>query len=119
MRTRCLHLLYQRYYRVLRGQFRAANADGRALALLPGVPRRLAPFLRIGGRPLPTRHEPRHTFACFRQIQRAFEQIFRDIIGSSTAGRAAARLGLAIDLHARHAALPAHAVSRAWANSPR
>ncbi len=27
--------------------------------------------------------DPAHTFACFRQIQRAFEQIFRDIIGNS------------------------------------
>jgi len=32
---------------------------------------------------LPTRHDAAHTFACFRQIQRAFEQIFRDIIGGS------------------------------------
>jgi transcriptional regulator with AAA-type ATPase domain len=31
----------------------------------------------------PSRHEPVHTFACFRQIQRAFEQIFRAIIGGS------------------------------------
>jgi DNA-binding NtrC family response regulator len=31
----------------------------------------------------PSRHEPAHTFACFRQIQRAFEQTFRDIIGGS------------------------------------
>jgi hypothetical protein len=31
----------------------------------------------------PTGHHPRHTFACFRQIQRAFEHVFRDIIGSS------------------------------------
>ena len=38
-------------------------------------------------------HEPRHTFACFRQIQRAFEQIFRDIIGSSMP---AARLRAAV-----------------------
>jgi transcriptional regulator with AAA-type ATPase domain len=34
-------------------------------------------------------HDPRHTFACFRQIQRAFDQILRDIIGGSAA---AARL---------------------------
>jgi transcriptional regulator with AAA-type ATPase domain len=31
----------------------------------------------------PSRHEPVHTFACYRQIQRAFEQIFRAIIGGS------------------------------------
>jgi len=42
---------------------------------------------------LPSGHEllddPGHTFACFRQIQRAFDQILRDIIGGSLA---AARL---------------------------
>jgi transcriptional regulator with AAA-type ATPase domain len=41
----------------------------------------------------PTRHDPAHTFACFRQIQRAFEQIFRDIIGGSMP---AARLRAAV-----------------------
>jgi transcriptional regulator with AAA-type ATPase domain len=38
---------------------------------------------------LPSGHDPSHTFACFRQIQRAFDQILRDIIGGSLA---AARL---------------------------
>jgi len=41
----------------------------------------------------PTPHNPAHTFACFRQIQRAFEQIFRDIIGGSMP---AARLRAAV-----------------------
>lgn len=40
-------------------------------------------FFQIDGVRFPTGHEPRHTFACFRQIQRAFEYVFRDIIGSS------------------------------------
>lgn len=40
-------------------------------------------FFNIDGVSFPTHHEPAHTFACFRQIQRAFEQIFRDIIGGS------------------------------------
>src|ERR1039458_5164021 len=40
-------------------------------------------FFGIEGLRLPTGHDPRHTFACFRQIQRAFEFTFRDIIGSS------------------------------------
>jgi transcriptional regulator with AAA-type ATPase domain len=31
----------------------------------------------------PSGHEPRHTFSCFRQIQRAFDQILRDVIGGS------------------------------------
>jgi transcriptional regulator with PAS, ATPase and Fis domain len=32
---------------------------------------------------LPNERDARHTFACFRQIQRAFDITFRDIIGSS------------------------------------
>jgi DNA-binding NtrC family response regulator len=50
-------------------------------------------FLEFDIVTLPTRHDPCHTFACFRQIQRAFEQIFRDIIGGSLA---AARLRAAV-----------------------
>jgi transcriptional regulator with AAA-type ATPase domain len=50
-------------------------------------------LLEIDGVTLPGRHEPVHAFACFRQIQCAFEQIFRDIIGSSLA---AARLRAAV-----------------------
>jgi transcriptional regulator with AAA-type ATPase domain len=41
----------------------------------------------------PSYTEPAHTFACFRQIQRAFEQIFNDIIGGSMP---AARLRAAV-----------------------
>jgi hypothetical protein len=40
-------------------------------------------FLEIEGVRFPTGHDPRHSFACFRQIQRAFEHVFRDIIGGS------------------------------------
>ncbi len=42
---------------------------------------------------LPSHHEPVHTFACYRQIQRAFEQIFHAIIGGSLP---AARLRAAV-----------------------
>ena len=66
-----LHLLYQRYYgRIGASQwncYRDFLADWRH-------------FFRLEGA---ARQDPCHTFACFRQIQRAFEQIFRDIIGSS------------------------------------
>jgi len=58
-----------------------------------GKPRRLsyyAQFLadwerhfQIGGLTLPTTHDPRHIFACFYQIARAFHNIFLYIIGSS------------------------------------
>ncbi len=50
-------------------------------------------FFDLDGVQFPTRHEPAHTFACFRQIQCAFEQIFRDIIGGSIP---AARLRAAV-----------------------
>ena len=82
-----MHLLYQRYYRFFfvdagfgadakksdRARWRFYNsffADWRH-------------FFEIEGVRLPTGHNPCHTFACYRQIQRAFEQIFRDVIGSS------------------------------------
>jgi DNA-binding NtrC family response regulator len=50
-------------------------------------------FFGIERLQFPSGYEARHTFACFRQIQRAFEITFRDIIGSSLA---AARLRGAI-----------------------
>src|ERR1019366_6537040 len=40
-------------------------------------------FLVIDGVTFPNERDARHTFACFRQIQRAFDITFRDIIGSS------------------------------------
>ena len=85
-----LHLLYLRNYR----HFYEAGFGGAA-----GRPERWRFYqqfradwhrlLEFENVSLPTRHEACHTFACFRQIQRAFEQIFRDIIGGSPA---AARL---------------------------
>ena len=78
-----IHLLYQRYYR----RFYEADLDRENPA---GRWRFYNDFLNdwhhffaIEGVTLPTHHQPRHTFACFRQIQRAFEQILRDIIGGS------------------------------------
>ncbi|HWC98598.1 MAG TPA: sigma 54-interacting transcriptional regulator [Candidatus Sulfopaludibacter sp.] len=72
-----LHLLYQRYY----PKFFAA-----AFGAQTGAPQRwhfyrefLADWKHLR---VPT-GDPCQTFACFRQIQRAFEQVFRDIIGSS------------------------------------
>ena len=80
-----LHLLYQRYYR----HFFAASF-GTAAQRGPARWRFYNDFLadwrhffEIEGVRFPTGHDPRHTFACFRQIQCAFEQVFRDIIGSS------------------------------------
>ncbi len=47
----------------------------------------------IAGVELPTRHEPKHTFACYYQIVRAFHNIFGHIIGGSLP---AARLRAAV-----------------------
>ena len=78
-----IHLLYQRYYR----RFYEASFGGQAQAARWRFYHEFLNdwrhFFAIDGVVFPTRHEPRHTFACFRQIQRAFEQILRDIIGSS------------------------------------
>ena len=73
-----VHLLYQRYY----PRFVSAAGGG------PGRWRFYQEYLADWRRFLDcpgfqTRHDPRHMFACFRQIQRAFEQVFSDIIGSS------------------------------------
>ena len=80
-----LHLLYQRYYRIS-----SQRPSVRPRPKRPGRWRFYNNFLadwrrffHIEGVAFPTGHDPRHTFACFRQIQRAFEQVFRDIIGSS------------------------------------
>src|SRR5580700_4713250 len=79
-----LHLLYQSYYRHFYdasfGSAAALTSRWRFYHEFLSDWRR---FFEIDGVQFPTNHDPRHTFACFRQIQRAFEQIFRDIIGGS------------------------------------
>ena len=84
-----LHLLYQRYY----PRFFSAAFGAESLAAGSGRWRFYSEFLadwrwffEIEGVHFPSRHEPRHTFACFRQIQRAFEQILRAIVGNSLPG---------------------------------
>ncbi len=73
-----LHLLYQRYY----PRFVAAAGGGPVRWRF--YQEYLADWRRFLDCPgFQTRHDPRHMFACFRQIQRAFEQVFSDIIGSS------------------------------------
>jgi DNA-binding NtrC family response regulator len=91
-----LHLLYTRYYRSFYDAGFGPDAEKN-----PGVRWRFFAnfladwrhFFEIDGVRFPTGHDPRHTFACYRQIQRAFELTFRDIIGSSMA---AARLRAAV-----------------------
>jgi transcriptional regulator of acetoin/glycerol metabolism len=89
-----LHLLYQRCYpRFFEAGFGNAAASAGRWRFYETFRADWQHFFEIDGIHLPGRHEPAHTFACFRQIQRAFEQIFRDIIGNSLP---AARLRAAV-----------------------
>ncbi len=79
-----LHMLYQSYYR----RFYDASFGEQAKftsrwRFYHEFLTDWRKFLELDGIAMPTRHEPKITFAIFRQIQRAFEQIFRDIIGGS------------------------------------
>ncbi len=74
-----LHLLYQRYY----PKFLAAKPSVTRWAFFHEFNKDWHYFFRVNGIQFPSGHEPVRTFAFFRQIQRAFEQIFQDIIGAS------------------------------------
>ena len=73
----CVHqLLYHRYYP------RFVPANGRWL-FYREFEVDWKHYLDVPGVSLETKLEPAHVFACFRQIQRAFNQIFDSIIGNS------------------------------------
>jgi len=80
-----LHLLYQRYYVNFFAAFASTAKPGGAgrWGFYRNFLADWGRFFNIDGVRFPTGHDPRHTFACFRQIQCAFERVFRDIIGSS------------------------------------
>jgi hypothetical protein len=81
-----LLLLYQRYYRnFFEAGFgpAAAKTDSTRWRFYNSFLGDWRHFFHIDGVRFPTGHDPRHTFACYRQIQLAFEQVFRDVIGSS------------------------------------
>ena len=81
-----LQVLYTRYYRSFYDAGfgpGAARPDAGRWLFYGNFQADWRHFFQIEGIRLPTGHDARHTFACFRQIQRAFEYVFRDIIGSS------------------------------------
>ncbi len=90
-----LHLLYQRYYpRFFAVGFGSpAPAAATRWSFYSEFLADWRSFFEIGRIAFPSHHETCHTFACFRQIQRAFEQILRAIVGNSLPG---ARLRAAI-----------------------
>jgi transcriptional regulator with AAA-type ATPase domain len=90
-----LNLLYQRYYpRFFEATFGAQKtADASRWRFYSQFLLDWRHFFEIEGLSLPSIYEPAQTFACFRQIQCAFERIFTDIIGNSLP---AARLRAAV-----------------------
>ncbi len=78
-----LHLLYQRYY----PRFYAASFSEKPSvtqwAFFHEYRQDWHIFFKVNGIEFPSGHEPVRMFEFYRQIQRAFEQIFRDIIGAS------------------------------------
>ena len=78
-----LHLLYQRFY----AKFYAADLPGKRLvthcAFFNEYLKEWNIYLKINGIEFPSQHDPVRMFEFFRQIQHAFDQIFRDIIGGS------------------------------------
>lgn len=89
-----IHLLYNRYYpKFFEASFgKEAGSAGSRWSFYRNFLADWGHYYPEGVK-FPSRHEPVHTFACYRQIQRAFEQIFRDIIGGSMP---AARLRAAV-----------------------
>jgi transcriptional regulator with AAA-type ATPase domain len=86
-----LYLLYTRYYgSFLEGSEKKGAGRWRFYSNFAADWKH---YFGVDGVRFPSGHEPRHTFACFRQIQRAFDVVFRDIIGGSMP---AARLRAAI-----------------------
>jgi transcriptional regulator with AAA-type ATPase domain len=99
-----LQFLYTRYYRhFFDAGFGAAAGDPGRWRFYSAFRADWRRFLEIDGIAFPTGHDPRHTFACFRQIQLAFEHVFRDIIGSSMpAARLRAAIWQSIFTHDMH-----------------
>jgi transcriptional regulator with AAA-type ATPase domain len=101
-----IYFLYERYHRRLFEAGFGAAAGKKNPARWLFYTQFLAEwrrFFQIEGVRLPSGHDPRHTFACFRQLQRAFEFVFRDIIGSSLpAARLRASIWQSIFTHDLH-----------------
>ena len=89
-----LYYFYYRYYQqFVAATFRQAAQDKKRWLFYRDFCDEWNHFFHISGRELPTAHQPKHTFACYYQIVRAFHHIFEQIIGSS---QPAARLRAAV-----------------------
>jgi transcriptional regulator with AAA-type ATPase domain len=75
------------------GELGPAQPEGDPATLYKQLEARARPFLCVGGLRLPLIEQLPHVFACFYQLQRAFQNIFHYIIGFS---RAAVQLRAAV-----------------------
>ena len=82
-------VLYWRYEDDLHQVHVDARRSGRRLACYPRFCRDVRHYTNLEGVRWPWDVEPAHLFACFFQVRRAFDLIFRNIIGAS---RPAAKL---------------------------
>jgi transcriptional regulator with AAA-type ATPase domain len=79
-----LHLIYQRSYsKFYEAGFGAEQQNPSRWRFYNEFLADWRHYFDMEGVRFPSERDPRHTFACFRQIQRAFDITFRDIIGSS------------------------------------
>ncbi len=76
-------VLYWRYADELHQVHVDSQRGDRRLACYPRFSRELLHYLNLDGIRFPWSVEPAHLFACFFQVRRAFDLIFRNIIGAS------------------------------------
>ena len=89
-----LFYFYYRYYQqMLLATFRQRGKERSRWFFYREFCNEWSHFFDLAAVKLPTGHQPRHTFACYYQIVRAFHHIFEQIIGNS---QPAARLRAAI-----------------------
>ena len=88
MRTSRVHTLYQRYADELDQVHIDPDGGRRRLTCYGRFCRDLRHFLVLDGVQFPGTVDAPHLFACFFQIRRTFDLIFRHIIGASWRGRA-------------------------------
>jgi len=87
------YFYYQHYQSLILATFQQKGRDKDRWTFYRGFCDEWTYYFQIPGVTLPTRHQARHTFACYYQVVRAFHHIFVQIIGNS---QPAARLRAAV-----------------------
>ena len=106
-----LYLFYARFEERL-WRLAAGPSDGARRVSSTAFRARRRALLAVPGVAVTDGDDTAHLFACLYQVRRAFHHTFRAIIGGSLPAARLRAERLAVDLHARPAALPAGAVRR-------